>query len=86
MTDKKDEDQLSDEVIENSLILANEILEDAFERIDIDQEDDEYDPVFVIYSLTTSFIEILHNCGWSTQELVNEVFNHTQEHIGETLQ
>jgi len=64
---------------------ANELVDEIFDQ----SEEMGYDPVAVIFGLFCHAIHCLNDCGWSTRDLVNEVFNHTSdtdEHHGETLQ
>ncbi len=83
----KDANQLdtavSQEDIDGAILYADKITEQIVE----DQED--HDPVLVMFALFCNAIHILNQHGWSTRELVNEVFDHTHdtdEYHGETLQ
>ena len=64
---------LSDETIEHSSNIASLIMEGIFKR-----EEDNYDPGAAIFSLFINCIHHLNWMGWSTQELVNEIFNHAE--------
>jgi uncharacterized protein YozE (UPF0346 family) len=85
MTDESCTCEASDAAIQRGIEVAEEIFDDVFEK-----EEPNYDPLSVVFSLFVNSIHVLHDCGWTTQELVNEIFNHThipeQSSDGETLQ
>lgn len=68
--------ELTDDIINHSTDIANLIIEGIFTR-----EEPNYDPATTMFSLFIGCIHHLHWMGWSTQELVNEVFNHAEEPI-----
>lgn len=83
MTKTNDDVELSDEIIDRSTTVAVEIVNNIF-----DKENPDYDPSAVMFSLFVGALQHLHYAGWTTQELVNEVFNHTEHNyiLEETLQ
>jgi len=76
-------EEVTDEMIQRGAEIAEEIFDDVFER-----EEDNYEPGTVIFSLFVNSIHVLHAMGWTTQELVNEVFNHAdcETSAGEIIQ
>ena len=71
MIDENTPVDLSDEIVERSVQIADEIIDGLFENSDSD-----FDPIAVMFNLFIASIHYLHQAGWTTQELVNEVFNH----------
>lgn len=77
--------EISQEDIDLGFERANELVDEIFDK----SEELGYDPVSVMFGLFCHAIHCLNDCGWTTRELVNEIFNHTSdtdEHNGETLQ
>lgn len=76
------EQELSQEEVDQAIDKASSILDQVFE----DDDDEGYDPALVVFSLFCHSVHMLHDMGWTTQDLVNEVFNHSEHYHGETLQ
>jgi len=85
MTTITETTEVSDETIDIGFERANEIFDEIFD----DADEQPHDPLAVVFGLFCNAIHCLNDCGWSTRDLVNEIFNHTSdtdEHHGETLQ
>lgn len=88
MSDESCTCEVSDAAIQRGIEIADEMFDNIFEKETESTPEDNYDAVSVIFSLFVNSIHVLHEVGWTTQDLVNEIFNHTNDesHNGETLQ
>lgn len=76
------EHEVTEDEINQAIEKASDIIDQIFE----DEDSEDYDPGLVVFSLFCHATHVLHDMGWTTQDLVNEVFNHSEHHHGETLQ
>jgi hypothetical protein len=70
------EQKLEDHVItDEELALVNEISEGIFEEV---FENEDVDGVAVFFNLFIDAIHILTRCGWTTENLIDEVVIHSE--------
>ena len=79
---------VTDAMIQRGISEADKIFDTIFEEEANAIPEDNYESGAIIFSLFVNAIHVLNDFGWTTQDLVNEVFNHTNNdtHSGETIQ
>ncbi len=69
------EDNLTDEVIAQSNVTADAVLDRLIEALDV-LDEDEGDAGIIYYSLWVSLTQMLALVGWSSEELCRDVEHH----------
>ena len=78
--DNEDEDDfelIPDEDIQKGVTIANNIVDHILEEAE--SEENDFDVMFVIYGLFLNTIPLLHGAGWPVRELIDDIFEHTEE-------
>lgn len=74
--------QPTDEQIENSTVLGDELFPTIFEMVEEESEERDADPIGVIFSLWVYMTHVLFEYGWTADDLIKDVAWHAAKDKG----